>query len=311
MTLRAPSPHAVKLEPMRPSAAVRTWYERELMMLVVGMCVKTGHALVPIYKSAPEPILPMTFPIGEMNHALDLLEAEWSEVFDSRANDLAFGLAFRVLRHHDLAMSKSLKAVGIQPPVVEQRGDSASIAFDDAKSAWPKWKDFVIKFDFTSRMRDTVQACLRDNVDLISNRRIKNGPAIPKKFFGEIRKMAQQSIERGRDVVGFTDDLEDRFGITRRRASLIARDQNNKMTAAFHRTRQLGLGITKAVWIETYASLHPREDTHGAFASGEDGGPVYNIEDGVDFDDGMGPVVPGEAVNCECFSQSIIQGYED
>jgi hypothetical protein len=257
----------------------------------------------------------MTFPQGELKHALDNLEAEWEKTFDEHADEIAFGLAFRVLRHHDLVLANALVNAGITPPVVQQRGDDSIVAMDAAAGSYLKWNDFEVKFDLTPRLKATIKTFLRDNVDLISTRRIKDGPAIPRKFFGEIRKMALESIEKGRDVVGFTDDLEERFGITRRRASLIARDQNNKMTAAFHRTRQLDLGINKAVWVETYASIKPREETHGAFADGlwegDEPGPEYDVNTGVDFDDGMGPVVPGEAISCGCLSQSIIPGYED
>jgi uncharacterized protein with gpF-like domain len=115
--------------------------------------------------------------------------------------------------------------------------------------------------------------------------------------------MAQTSIEHGRDLVGFTKNLEDRFAITRRRASLIARDQNNKMTSAFHRARQLENGILEAEWVHTAASIHPREE-HADFD-----GQSYPVEEGHDFDDGFGPVLPGEAINCGCLSSSIIPGY--
>ena len=179
----------------------------------------------------------------------------------------------------------------------------AAVTMDSIADTEHIWRKFAVKFDLTDRLKQTIKNQLKDNVDLISNRRIKDGPSIPKKAFGEIRKMAKESIEKGRDVVGFTKNLEDRFGITRRRAALIARDQNNKMTALFHRTRQLDCGITEAEWQHTGASLHPREE-HEDFD-----GESYPVEEGHDFDDGPAPVLPGEAINCGCLSSSIIPGY--
>lgn len=167
------------------------------------------------------------------------------------------------------------------------------------------WADFQVKFDLTPRLKRTIQQQLRDNIDLISTKRIKDGPAIPRKSFARLRDMARESIERGRDLAGFTKDLTESFGITRRRASLIARDQNNKMTALFQRTRQLDCGITKAMWVHTAASLKPREE-HEEFDR-----MTYSVEEGHDFDDGFGPVVPGIAVNCGCLSMPIIPGYEE
>ena len=179
------------------------------------------------------------------------------------------------------------------------------LAIDSAESSYDDWSDFQVKFDVTPRLKRTIQQQLRDNIDLISTKRIKDGPAIPKKSFARLREMARESIERGRDLVGFTRDLEENFRITRRRASLIARDQNNKMTALFQRTRQLDCGITKAMWVHTAASLKPREE-HEEFDR-----MTYSVEEGHDFDDGFGPVLPGEAINCGCLSMPIIPGFEE
>jgi len=181
----------------------------------------------------------------------------------------------------------------------------AALASDAKKNNW--WDDFSVKFAMTDRMRDAVKTELRNNVDLISSRQIKDGPSIPRKAFAEIRAMAKESIEKGRDLVGMTKHLEHRFGITRRRAALIARDQNNKMTSAFHRVRQMDSGITKAVWIHTAASMQPREE-HEQW--GEEGA-IFDVEEGMYSEVDGEEVWPGTPINCGCLSQSIIPGYEE
>ena len=299
--LHAPGPDPIKLAPVRPSAGVSAWYAKKLTQLVDDMFRDVAAWLVPLYSRADRqgPITWATFPHGELNHKLDNLEEKWVAYFNYRAESLAFEAVYMALRHHDLAFADALKKVGIQPPPVSAVSHEEVVM--DAKKHW--WDSFGIKFDMTDRLKQTIKNQLKDNVDLISNRRIKDGPSIPKKAFGEIRKMAKESIEKGRDVVGFTKNLEERFGITRRRAALIARDQNNKMTALFHRTRQLDCGVTEAEWQHTGASLHPREE-HADFD-----GQSYPVAEGHDFDDGFGPVLPGEAINCGCLSSSIIPGY--
>ena len=299
IALRNPSPNPIKLAPMRPSAGVRAWYEKELLKLVDLMDAEIRLHVLSVYVSAPQPVLPQTFPSGELKHVLDHLETVWVGIFNEQADDIAFGAVYRALRHHDLAFAASLMQASIVPPPVEKVAHGEVTM--DAKKHW--WDSFSVKFDLTDRLKQTIKNQLKDNVNLISNRAIKDGPSIPKKAFGDIRKMAKESIEKGRDLVGFTKDLEDRFKITRRRASLIARDQNNKMTAAFHRTRQLDCGITEAEWIHTSASIHPRED-HADFD-----GESYDVATGHDFGDDFGPVLPGEAINCGCLSSSIIPGY--
>lgn len=298
MKLISPSPTATRLGPIHPSAGVRAWYEAEMVKLIDAMCESYSHALVPLYNRAPRPVLPMTFHMGELNQELDELETGWQRAFDDVAFNVAYGAVYRALRHHDLAMWGALQHKKIVVAQRQPNSDGDEVSMDSAESSKPRWKDFDVKFDLTDRLKQTIKNQLKDNVDLIKS--------IPKKAHKQIRDMARESIEAGRDVVGFTDALEEEFDITRRRAALIARDQNNKMTSMFHRTRQLDCGITQAFWVETFASLHPREE-HSAWS---DEGATYDVEVGMTNENGD-QVWPGTEVNCGCLADSIIPGYND
>jgi hypothetical protein len=165
-----------------------------------------------------------------------------------------------------------------------------------------------VKFSVSPDMEAKIHQRIAQNVDLIKK--------IPRSYHARIREITEKAVMAGRELKDYTAELTETGAESLRHAALIARDQNNKITGFIHQQRQQELGIERAVWIETYASIAPREDTHGAFADGlwdgDDGsGPEYDVATGVDFDDGMGPVVPGEAINCGCFSQSIIPGYDE
>jgi hypothetical protein len=163
----------------------------------------------------------------------------------------------------------------------------------DAKKDFKK--EFRVKFDFTERLRATAQAHIDENVALIHS--------IPEQFHKRIKRMAWKSIENGRDIAGFTKDLQDEFDITLRRASFIARDQNNKMTAMFGRARRLDLGLDTAIWRHT-ASLHPREE-HIDFD-----GESYSIEEGMYSEEAGENIWPGTEPNCGCMDETVIPGYE-
>jgi hypothetical protein len=163
----------------------------------------------------------------------------------------------------------------------------------DAKKDFKK--EFRVKFDFTERLRATAQAHIDENVALIHS--------IPEQFHKRIKRMAWKSIENGRDIVGFTKDLQDEFDITLRRASFIARDQNNKMTVMFGRARRLDLGLDTAIWRHT-ASLHPREE-HIDFD-----GESYSIEEGMYSEEAGENIWPGTEPNCGCMDETVIPGYE-
>jgi uncharacterized protein with gpF-like domain len=271
-----------------------------MVKLIDAMCDQVTHVLVPMYNRVAQHgyILSMTFPFGELNTELDELEVTWQKAFDHAAFGLAYEANYRALRHHDLAMSGALQRKKI---IVAQRlanTDGTEVTMDSAESSRPKWADFAIKFDMTDRLKQTIKNQLKDNVDLIKR--------IPKKFHDDIRHMTRRSVEAGRDVVGFTNDLEEEFDITRRHAALIARDQNNKMTSMFHRTRQLDCGITRAYWVETFASMHPREEHTEWSETGES----YDVEQGMTNEDGD-QVWPGTEINCGCLADSIIPGYNE
>jgi hypothetical protein len=106
MKLISPYSTATRLGPIHPSAGVRAWYERELCRLIDVMTDAVSHALVPIYNRAAQHghVLPLTFPFGELDTALDEVMAEQQRLFDDAAFILAYGATWRALRHHDLAM---------------------------------------------------------------------------------------------------------------------------------------------------------------------------------------------------------------
>ena len=120
-----------------------------------------------------------------------------------------------------------------------------------------------------------------------------------------MRDCVYHSINEGRNLYGLTEQLHDALDITRRRASLIARDQNNKATSLFLRTRQKEMGIYKAQWMHTGASVHPREE-HADWD-----GLAYYVEEGMQSDVEGEQQWPGSAINCGCLSMAIIPGYND
>ena len=168
-------------------------------------------------------------------------------------------------------------------------------AMDLALGMDDKKKDFRVKFDFTERLQATAQAHIDENIKLIHS--------IPEQFHRRIKRMAWKSIENGRDIAGFTKDLQDEFDITLRRAAFIASDQNNKMTAMFHRTRRLDLGLTTAIWRHTNASLHPREE-HIDFD-----GELYSNEEGMCSEESGENIWPGTEPHCGCVDETVIPGY--
>jgi len=179
--------------------------------------------------------------------------------------------------------------------------DKGRIPFIQRKDLWGH---FALKFEMTPAMRRALAQKLDDNVGLISTRALKGG-TIPRQYFGLVRDCVYHSINEGRNLHHLTEQLHEKLAITRRRAGLIARDQNNKATSLFTRTRQKEVGIDKAQWMHTAASIHPREE------HAEWDGMAYNVDEGMMSQEEGEQQWPGSAINCGCLSMPIIPGYND
>lgn len=153
-----------------------------------------------------------------------------------------------------------------------------------------------IEFTMTPAQRDVLKATVNANVALIRS--------LPAKYFASVEQIVMESVQTGRDLSVLSKRLQNEFGITKRRAALIARDQNNKATSALQRARQTELGITKAIWHHSHAGKVPRK-THKAAD-----GKVYDVRKGM-YDSKEGRYVhPGELINCKCTGESIIPGLD-
>ena len=201
--------------------------------------------------------------------ALRDLRERWVGNFDHMQSTISEAFAHKALGMTDIALKEALRKGG-----------------------------FSVQFQMTPAMEKVLKSkVVKDNARLITN--------IPEKHFADVHDMIMQSAKGGRKLGELTDQLQERLEITRRRASLIARDQNNKATAAFRRVRQIELGLFTAKWLHTAASVHPREEHEGW------DGKVYDVREGMYSDVDEEQVWPGTPVNCGCVDAIIVPGYDD
>jgi SPP1 gp7 family putative phage head morphogenesis protein len=207
-------------------------------------------------------------PAKNLQEALDGLGAQWAGRLDEMGPKLARWFATRV---------ESRTAAGLQK-VLRDGGMS-------------------VKFTMTPTMRDVFDATVGENVGLIRS--------IGSQYHTEVQGMVMRSVAVGRDLASLTNDLQARYGITRRRAAFIALDQNQKATSSFTRVRQTEAGITQAIWMHSSAGKVPRR-THLA-----NNGKIYNIAEGwLDPDPKVNKRIwPGELINCRCTSRPVVKGF--
>ena len=215
------------------------------------------------YKASGAAVAMDASPAVFMRDAMRKLAKRWTKSFDDIAQSLADRFAGDAMKNSDVSLRNALDTAG-----------------------------FTVEFKMTAPMNNALQATISENVGLIRS--------IPEKYFTEVEGMVMRSVARGRDLGTLTDDLQKRYGITRRRAALIARDQNNKATSVMQAARQKSLGITQGIWRHSHAGKEPRPSHVKA------DGKVFDIDKGLYLDGKW--VMPGEEINCRCTWSPVIPG---
>ena len=255
------------LPPVRPSTGFGEAYRASLDSLVRRMHDSVVYWLSARYKQNEPVIAQDELPAVALRREIRKLGRRWQTAVNGSAPQLAAYFAQNAGRRSDKKLAAILRKGGIS-----------------------------VQFKLTRGVRDVTQAAIAENVALIRS--------IPQEYFKAIEGHVMRSVATGRDLASLTDKLEETYGVTRRRAAFIARDQNNKATATITRARHLEVGIRKAIWLHSRGGKTPRP-RHLAF-----NGQEYDIAKGAPVGDDDGNFVhPGEEINCRCVSKPIVIGF--
>ena len=253
------------LNAVHPNEGVRIAYQRKLEAMVDDLHASLLWWLRSAYRANTPEIAQDASPARELQGTMRRLARRWQRNFDKGAPDLAAWFAQQATDRSDAALQAALKRAG-----------------------------FSVSFKLTSPANDVIQATTFENVGLIKT--------IAAQHLAEVERLVMENVRLGRDIKALTDQLQERYEITRRRAAIIARDQNNKATATITRVRKKGLGVTEAIWMHSLGGKHPRQ-SHVDFS-----GKRYDIEKGA-YIDGK-HIWPGTEINCGCVCRAILPGFD-
>jgi SPP1 gp7 family putative phage head morphogenesis protein len=249
------------MAPVRPSAALQAAYQARLDRMIAAMNRDTQRQVKATYRANPPEMAQDESSAAALRRLMAGLGRKW----EARFNEFAQTWGRKFTR------------------------DAAS-ATDRAFAANARKAGLTVRFQITRAMNDVMQATIGEQVSLIRS--------IPEEYLKDVEGSVMRSVQIGRDIGGLAAELEKNYGITRRRAETIARDQNNKATASMTRVRQQEIGITHAVWLHSAGGKQPRP-SHVAFS-----GKQYEIARGA-FLDGVW-TWPGVEINCRCVPKSVL-----
>ena len=256
------------LRPVHANAGIRAAYRAKLCAIVDEMARSYGYWIKAGYRANPPRMALDAPPAQELRRDLRLLGKRWQDRIDEAAPRLALWFLKSTAKRSDDALRSILR-----------------------KGGWS------VRFSLTPELRDVMIANVEANVSLIKS--------IGSEYHSEVEGLVMRSVAAGRDLKQLTEDLEDRYDITRRRAELIAVDQNNKATSQLQRTRQLGVGIEEGVWLHSHAGKQPRP-THVA-----NHGKRFDLRTGwFDPDPKVREHIwPGWLIHCGCTWKPVVKGF--
>ncbi len=264
-------PRPKTIAPVRPSAAIEALYRRRLDALLEEMHRSLTYWLIANYRANRPEIAKLAAddsPAANLRSAFRRLARRWTSRFDDLASDLAKYFATQTAQRSTLALQSMLKKGGM-----------------------------TVRFKMSRPVNDIVSAAIGENVSLIKS--------IAQQHLNGVEGAVMRSVQTGRDLGTLAQELQDQFGVTKRRAALISRDQNNKMTAVVTRARFVELGVQECQWVHSSGGKTQRP-SH-----------VKAGKDKIKFDPRVGwfdPAIekfiwPGTEINCKCVSRPVIPGF--
>ncbi len=247
------------LNPSIPNAGVKYWYYRALRKHISAMSDDVINEIENLTKQSV--LANDASPAALFRYLLRRLTTRWSKRF----NQLSKGLAKTFCE---------CSADTIDKPLIAQLIEMG----------------FAFDFKMTDAMQNTSTAIIAENVSLIKS--------IPQQYFTRIETLVMQSVARGGDLGELKKQLKQQFGVTDRRARLIATDQNRKASSSLAAIRQQSLGIKKGIWLHTGAGQHPRPDHVAA------NGREFDITKGCLI--GGKYILPGQEINCGCTWRPVL-----
>lgn len=133
-------------------------------------------------------------------------------------------------------------------------------------------------------LNDTINSFIRENLTLISN--------METDYISSIEGILQRGVRSGLDVGALTKNLQDKLGVTERRAQFIAIDQVGKLNGQLTMLRQTNLGIKRYRWKDSRDNKvrpHHREQHNR----------IYR------WDNPPATGHPGEDYGCRCSAEPI------
>lgn len=250
---------------VRSSDALAIEYRQKLTPMIRAMSGQIYDEIMPIYRAHRE--MQRRRMVGDASvvellmQALSRLRARWQHHTDDRGRVIATTFVEKVDDH-------------VQASFIRQMRDTIGDDEDIPAPAPRRLKG--------ADLQTATRAAVAENVGLITS--------IPQEYLDGVQVEVLQAVQNGWPLDRLSEELRQRYGVTKRRADLIARDQCSKVTEDLKGRRMIAAGFTEATWWHSAGSRFPRK------LHQEANGKRFKIEDGLMIGGKMTKC--GQEINC-------------
>lgn len=135
---------------------------------------------------------------------------------------------------------------------------------------------------------------LKDQLKLFASQNSQLITSLPDQELERVSGIVERGLQEGKPYKEVAKEIKNSFGITDRRAKLIARDQTKKLNSSLTKLRQQELGVEEYIW-QTVQDERVR--------------PTHQANNGKKFrwDDPPAKTGhPGNDVNCRCIARPVL-----
>ena len=256
-------------KPVQPDKQAARTYNAQLQKLVRAIKKDINEKIVPLIKNLePQYIGDAVVKDSWSDDIMSLftqLKSRWSSpAFLGASKDIASVFVKSMNTQNSRRFSKAVKPIGVTG--IDVFGDS------------PK-------------LQDILSASIADNTRLITT--------IPTQYLDQVQSIVMSNMRSGLRPSAIVKQLSEQFGISQRRAALIARDQTSKANGELSKQRQEDTGFKFFKW-KTSDDVRVR-DTHEKLENQDIGfgKGVYKWDNPPKNDKGV-QIIPGSEINCRC-----------
>lgn len=145
------------------------------------------------------------------------------------------------------------------------------------------------------QLQDYLKAVAFQNAQLIKS--------IPSQYLEQVQNIVMGNMRQGMRPSYIEGELVKQFGVTQRRAKLIARDQTSKIQGEMTRIRQVNSGLEYFKWVTSQDERVRHSHVAVAKRDVGYGEGVFKWSD-LPVVDGV-PTFPGQPINCRCVARPV------